>query len=68
MRADILLKIKRCDSMLSHALSIFQVRLELQHYRYHSSNQPYCALRQRWPSVFTLRNFLKAVRLTASLP
>jgi hypothetical protein len=29
MRADILLKIKHCDGMLTHALSMFQVRLEL---------------------------------------
>ena len=28
MRADILSKIKECDGMLTHALSMFQVRFE----------------------------------------
>jgi hypothetical protein len=62
MRADILVKIKQCDGMLMHALNIFQVRLELLQYRCRSSNQPPYAHRRRWPSVFTLRNFLKPVR------
>lgn len=62
MRQDILLKIKRCDNMLTHALSLFQVRLVLQNYPYRSSNHPLCARRRRWPSVFTLRSLLKAVR------
>ena len=38
-RADILTKVKKCEGMLSHALNIFQVRLQLQRPPRRSSDQ-----------------------------
>ena len=62
MRVDILSRIKECDGMLTDALSMFRVRLVLQHYPSCSPNQALRTHRQRWPSVFTIRSLSKAVR------